>query len=752
MSTYASISRNLIAGLGLTIVFVGFTSIGIYYFIQMDRGKRWLDNIGTEYAVIIGNALQFPLWNLNAESITSTANAYANNDLIVFLSVKDAYGGALFYYNSTDDVSISKTHRFNVKYGGTKVGSVELALTDLFIKQQSRQILFFGISLILISFLCLALMAHILLKRFLRGPLNNLKCIAREYAAGNFQTKAITSGYIEFNELTSVLADMGKTIESQIAERQQIDESLKKHRDHLEDTVIQRTSELNANKQHLEAILKSSPIGIGLVIDRRLGWANETMYQMVGYEKDTLIGKNARILYSDQEEYERVSKELYSGIIGKERSIETQWARQDGTTFDCSIRTCYLDPADPSKGQIVTVSDTSKAKLLETKLQRAEKMEAIGTMAGGVAHDLNNILSGIVSYPELLLLDMAEDNPLHKPLLTIQKSGEKAVNIVQDLLTMARRGVSITEVVNLNQVISEQLQSPEMERLLLFHSEVKVISNLSEDLLNVKGSPTHLSKSIMNLLSNAAEAMDTGGIITISSSNLYLDTAVKKYELISEGDYVTVTVSDTGTGISQKDFQKIFEPFYTKKSMDRSGTGLGMAVVWGTMKDHNGYIDIESSKGEGTTLTLYLPVTREHLQEKTAGFSLDQYKGKRESILVIDDIEEQREIATVMLEKLGYLVSSVSSGKDAISYMKNNSADLLVLDMIMEPGIDGLETYKHILSIHPGQKAVIASGFSRTDRVKELQKLGAGQYIKKPYTLRKIGFAVKEELNSGMNS
>ena len=182
--------------------------------------------------------------------------------------------------------------------------------------------------------------------------------------------------------------------------------------------------------------------------------------------------------------------------------------------------------------------------------------------------------------------------------------------------------------------------------------------------------------------------------------------------------------------------------------MGRSGTGLGMAVVWGTVKDHNGYIDVQSIEGKGTTFTLYFPITRRETRRNERALPIEEYMGKGESILIVDDIEDQREIASRILKKLGYSVASALSGEEALDYMKDNSADLLVLDMIMDPGIDGLETYKRILDLHPNQKAIIASGFSATERVKEVQRIGAGAYIKKPYTLEKIGVAVKTELEN----
>jgi len=384
---------------------------------------------------------------------------------------------------------------------------------------------------------------------------------------------------------------------------------------------------------------------------------------------------------------------------------------------------------------------------LEAQLQRAHKMEILGTLAGGVAHDLNNVLAGIVSYPDLLLMQLPEDSPLRKQVLTIKGSGEKAAAIVQDLLTLARRGVAVTEVVNLNDMISGYLETPEHGKIVSFHSNVQFEVDLEEDLLNIK---ELTGSSIQNGHEpdiQCCRSHARWGNVILSTRNQYMDKPVRGYDDIYEGEYVTLTVSDKGMGISEKDMERIFEPFYTKKVMARSGTGMGMTVVWGTVKDRNGYIDIQSIVGEGTTITLYFPVTRKELIKDDGPLPVEVYMGRGETILIVDDVKEQREISSGMLNRLGYTVASVSSGEEAVEYLKKNSADLLLLDMIMDPGIDGLETYKRILEMHPGQKALIVSGFSETERVKEAQRLGAGAYIKKPFVLERIGTAVRHELD-----
>jgi signal transduction histidine kinase/ActR/RegA family two-component response regulator len=401
------------------------------------------------------------------------------------------------------------------------------------------------------------------------------------------------------------------------------------------------------------------------------------------------------------------------------------------------------------RSQIREHRRTDEAKrVLEEQLARSQKMEALGLLAGGVAHDLNNVLSGVVSYPDLILNDLRADHPSRNMVEGIKNSGYKAAAIVQDLLTLARRGVLNTGIVDMNNdVIKDYLKSPEFKKLKSFHPSVVVETRLDDHLMNVRGSIVHLRKAFMNLVSNAAEAQPNGGRIIISTKNAYVDLPISGYDQVNEGDYVVVGVEDRGMGIAAEDLNRIFEPFFTKKVMGRSGTGLGMAVVWGTVQDHNGYINIQSRIDEGTLIEIYLPVTREKAEKSPQKVDVASYMGDRETVLVIDDVEEQRIIASALLSQLNYQVFTVESGEAAIRYLKENRVDILVLDMIMDPGIDGLETYAKIIEIHPGQKAIIASGYAENKQVSETQKLGAGAYIRKPYTLENIGIALRKELD-----
>ena len=505
--------------------------------------------------------------------------------------------------------------------------------------------------------------------------------------------------------------------------------------------------QLQYSEEMYKVLAENTHDGIAVIQDGLHVYVNPKYQELTVYKQEDLKEITFVSLLSDFEAMDQNSPIRSLLRYESDHEIfENKIIRKNGEIAEVEINGSQISYNDKN-AVILSVRDLRDRKILEKQLQQAKRLEAIGTLAGGVAHDLNNILSGLVSYPDLLLMEIKEGDPLRKPLLTIKKSGEKAATIVNDLLTLARGGIIGLEAVALNGIINDYLKSPEFEKLAYYHPEVRVETDLSEDLFNILGSPAHLSKNLMNLVSNAAEAMPNGGVIHISTRNRTIDQAFHGYEIIPEGDYVLLRVSDRGTGISQKDLERIFEPFYTKKVMGRSGSGLGMAVVWGTVKDHKGYIDIQTFEGEGTTFSIYFPVTRKELSKEGLKYHIDDYKGDGESLLVIDDMEEQREIVSMLLTKLGYSAVTVSSGEKAVEYMKKNSADLLILDMIMPPGMDGLETYRQILEIHPGQKAIIASGFSETERVKKALRLGAGQYIKKPYTLENIGLAIKKELD-----
>jgi two-component system, cell cycle sensor histidine kinase and response regulator CckA len=512
----------------------------------------------------------------------------------------------------------------------------------------------------------------------------------------------------------------------------------------------QAEEKLRESEERFRALSENSPdIIYTMNLLGTITYVNPSWKRILGHNEEEILG--CYFIDFAKEEDKRTYRKLFKSIRDDGKSVNNYigvMLTKDGKERIFNMNSAFnLDLQGRVVGVVGSMKDVTEMRDMEKKLNRAQQMEALGTLAGGVAHDLNNVLGVLLGYSELLLQNVPQESPFQRHSMQIFKGSQRAAAIIQDLLTLTRRGVVVSETLNLNRVISDFLQMPEFEAIKAHHPGVQFKTSLDAELLHIKGSSTHLNKTVMNLLSNAAESISGLGEVSIRTENRYVDRPIHGYDTTQEGEYAVLTVSDTGSGISPADLEKIFEPFYTKKVMGRSGTGLGLAVVWGTMKDHDGYIDVQSTEGKGSTFTLYFPITREALTKLEQAVPRDTYMGRGEHILVVDDVEGQRLLASAMLNSLGYKVNAVASGEEAVEFLKEQPVDLLILDMIMDPGIDGLDTYKKVLEIRPKQKAIIVSGFSETDRVRAAQVLGAGAYVRKPYLIEKLGLTVKDELD-----
>lgn len=387
-----------------------------------------------------------------------------------------------------------------------------------------------------------------------------------------------------------------------------------------------------------------------------------------------------------------------------------------------------------------------KQATLEKKLVQLEKLNNMGILAGSVAHDLNNILSGIATYPEVLLMEEGLSPRMRQGLSIIKDSGQKASSVVSDLLTISRGAKREMEVLNINSVIERYMGAADFDKIKDTYQQVQIEVVLAPELRNIKGSYFHIEKAVMNLIVNGAQeaAQREAGQVTISTANHRVEDSVEGGADLPSGDYVMLSVADNGSGIPEEYREKIFDPFFTKKAMGRSGTGLGLTVVWNTVQDHQGKVRVVSSK-EGSRFELFFPAWDELVQTGKNN-SLAEIKGQGQRILIVDDLANQRKIAGTILKNLGYQVFAAADGMEAVAFVRENPVDLLVLDMVMEPSISGLETYQRIKKIYPGQKAILVSGHSKSEEVLMAQDLGAGAFVKKPYTIVEMGIAVKEEL------
>nr|MBN2277863.1 PAS domain S-box protein [candidate division Zixibacteria bacterium] len=480
-------------------------------------------------------------------------------------------------------------------------------------------------------------------------------------------------------------------------------------------------------------------------------FVNLAACEIFGYSREEIMGMNVRQVVID-DDMKIIADSIRQCREGRIARIEVTIRHKNSTLRHLQISaTPYYDTRGVIIGSIGIFSDITdrisaekeKARLHE-QLERSRRMESLGVLAGGVAHDLNNILGPLVAYPEMILMKLPEDSPARRQLTMMGKCARDAAEVIQDLLTLARRGRYEMIPTDLNEVVEAYLSSVSFTELKNNIPDVELIEKLDPAIDRIMGSAPHLLKIIMNLVINAYDAMPQGGRLTIESSEAYLEKLGSGFGNISKGDYIILKIKDTGIGIDEKYLKHIFEPYYSKKEMGSSGSGLGLSVVYGILQDHKGYYDINSRINHGTEFILYFPACKQSLVTKTE--QCGDYRGK-ENILIIDDAAEQREIATEILSNLGYQVETAFNGHNALEILREKSFDLIVLDMIMEKGFDGLDTYRGILNMYPGQKAVIVSGFSATDRVNKTLELGAGQYIKKPYTINQLGRAIREELN-----
>ena len=509
-------------------------------------------------------------------------------------------------------------------------------------------------------------------------------------------------------------------------------------------------TQLRASEKRFRQLAQATWEGIIIYDKGVLLQTNPQLCRMFGYREDELLGKQVFNVLLDRASIRAMNHPNAQETIGP---FEARGMRKDGTSFPVEIRVKSID----HKGrqvQVAAIRDVTSTEtamqqkvVLAEKLADARRMESLGLMASSVAHDLNNILSGIITFPELLLMDLGRDFKHREELMMIREAGKRAAAVVGDLLTVARGATCTKEVWDVNQIVAGYLGSVEYREIIQRHPAVQVNSYLEGKLLGIRCSSLHISKAVMNLVNNAAEAIQGEGQINIATRNVYFSTPYEGYETIDPGEYVLLSVEDNGPGISAEDLRQIFSPFYSKKIMGRSGTGLGLAVVWNTVHDHGGFIDVTTS-GRGTMFSLYFPIDRSDVHRPAQQQPmLHQYRGNGERILVVDDQKSQLEIARRLLSRLGYQPLTARSGEEAVECIKKTPVDLVILDMIMDPGINGCETYRRIIKHTPRQKAIITSGYSSSEDIEQAMALGITQYIRKPYSLQELAQALKVEIN-----
>ena len=409
-----------------------------------------------------------------------------------------------------------------------------------------------------------------------------------------------------------------------------------------------------------------------------------------------------------------------------------------GGTFICSTSP-IVDSEGELTGYTHTLKDITESKRLEAQFQQAQRLEAIGTLAGGIAHDFNNLLMGIQGNVSLMLRHMDSTHQYYERLKNVEKQVESGARLTSHLLGYARKGKYEVKPFDLNQLVEEICETFSRTR-----KQITIRRELADDLFPIEADSGQIEQVVLNLLVNAADAMPGRGDLFLQTMNVTHKDMTGKLYKPKRGDYVVLTVTDTGMGMDKETMERIFDPFFTTKEMGR-GTGLGLASVYGIVKGHGGYIDVESKKGQGTTFSIYLPASEKevHKAVKTAEGVIEGTG----TVLLVDDEQVILEVGQDLLEAIGYRVLIARDGNEAIEVYKKNrdEIEIVVLDMVM-PGMGGGEAYDRIKGINPDIKILLSSGFSIDGEATEILERGCDGFIQKPFNMKEFSQAIREVL------
>jgi len=534
------------------------------------------------------------------------------------------------------------------------------------------------------------------------------------------------------------LSSMNTALEEEIAYRNRTEKALRES----EDKNKKIYSKAKRAEQIYRSLLHSSADAIVTYdLEGRTVYISPAFTKIFGWTLEEMKGK--RMPFVPQSESES-SMAIIRNLVENGtpcQGFETKRYTKDGRLLDVSISASrYNDHKGNPIGTLVILRDISEKKRLEAQLQYIERMEAIGTLAGGIAHDFNNLMMGMLGNISLIMYDVGSDSPHYEKLKNIEKLIQSGSKLTSQLLGYARKGKYEVRAVNLNQLAKESSETFGRTR-----KEIVIHRELAEDLASVMGDEAQIQQILMNLFINAADAMPGGGDLFLKTSNVtHEDIGDKPYKPKS-GDYILLKVRDTGTGMGQKVMDRIFEPFFTTKELGR-GSGLGLASVYGIIKGHGGYIDVESKEGQGTIFSIYLPASEKSIR-KTSKIPQRILEGN-ENILLVDDEDLVINVGAQLLEKLGYTVLEAHGGREAVNIFMdaNHSIDMVILDMVM-PDMGGSEVFDRIKIIDPNVKVLLSSGYSIDGEATEILKRGCEGFIQKPFNMEDLSKKIREVLN-----
>ena len=515
--------------------------------------------------------------------------------------------------------------------------------------------------------------------------------------------------------------------------------------------LAESISKVRTKEEQFEAIFNISPFSIVIIriSDDVILKVNPAFEMLSSLSSSELTGKSYRdLLFPIPEEYENLKKKISSETYNPHEieKINFQLTSKSGTRKDL-VYSIVPIVFDGEKCFVSMIFDITEEKALQEQLAQSQKMDTVGQLAGGIAHDFNNMLSGILGSAEVIGMNQNLDGEVREYINIIINAAERASELTSKLLAFSRRGKIISSVIDIHECISSVIM------LLKRSIDKRIIikESLLAERFKITGDPTLIQNALLNLAINAKDAMPDGGSITIATREAYLDDEfLKKYPHADKGLYLEIDVSDTGSGISRENLPKIFDPFFTTKPVGK-GTGLGLAAVYGTVKEHRGFIRVYSEENVGTVFRIYLPLDSERNYEKEKAESI-VISGKGR-IMVVDDESVIRNTAYGMLSSMGYDVLLAQDGEEALKIYEseNEKIDLVILDMVM-PKISGKETFERLKKIDKSVKVIFSSGFSPEAVAGDIRGIGAIGFIQKPYRIVELSKLIHEAIISELKA
>lgn len=736
-----NLSKDLTTKLIYTVLAIfAVTSLFSLWFYSYESKKTYLAT-HAEYLSYLSDNLQFPLWNVDKDWISSICSTFSKNEVVSLLRVVSEEGDVLFAMANENEPSLVVNKKL-VYYNEVLVGTVELGFTTRIYEKSNQQMFFRSMLPMLFVVFGLIIANSLLFGRLIGKPLNHLMTRIEEISAGNYNGRDSKFEHLEIERILdkfNYMADRVKERELSLLEAN------KRLENEIAERLVAEKGRIESERRY-QQLVEELPVGVfrsSAEYDGGFIMVNPAFIKMLGYRSaEELIAKSVKHIYRDPQ-----MREIILAMLSREGTIkgmELEFIKSDGRPL-VALVTAHLVGDNQGKQQYVEgiLEDITERNNLEKQMRQAQKMEAIGTLAGGIAHDFNNILASIFGFTEAARMRYGKGQSVEKYFGEILGAGLRARSLIKQMLTFCRQTEVKREAICIGPIIKETIKF--LRASLPAMIEIKRSFTVEDGM--VWADPTHIHQILMNLCTNSAHAMrEKGGVLEIGLAEVSVDGDSDTRDRLKPGRYLKISVIDNGHGISPEIQERIFEPFFTTKTRGE-GTGMGLAVIHGLISDMGGAITVSSGLEQGAAFHVFLPKL-EGEQSGAGDLRLSLPKEGSARILLVDDEEGFSQSGKEILEQLGYVVETAANGFEAYEIFRRTpgSFDLLITDMAM-PKMTGLELAKKIRKENDALPIILCTGYKEGINGDLQQSIGLCDILLKPILARELTESIQRALD-----